>query len=190
MRVRFVVSLPYNMVMMRSSGKEFGEGDLRRVVEWSKMFEREWRKHERRVTDRISKYSGFDWETEDVVCFALEDFPVAGISLPLTIRMGDLQERIKTLTHELIHVNLPRNFKNLIRESEKPRTFNHIALYLIYNRIIAEIFPASEPYSEFELKGIYGEAIKKSVELEPLWRKSDKNIYDFMKLCLRRKLVP
>ena len=185
-----MVSLPYNMVMMGTSGKESGRKDLQKVIEWSKMFEKEWRKYEKRITDKISKYSGFEWKTEDVDCFVVENFPVAGISFPLTIRMGDLQKGIKTLTHELIHVNVPGKFENLVYESEKPRTFTHIALYLIYNRIITEIFPGDEPYSEFESKGIYGEAIKKSIELEPLWRKSNKNIYDFMKYCLKRKLVP
>ena len=177
------------MVMMGTSGMEFGRKDLQKVIEWSKIFEKEWKKYEKRITDKISKYSGFEWKTEDVVCFVVEDFPVAGISLPLTIRMGDLQERIKTLIHELIHVNVPRRFNNLAYESKKPRTFTHIALYLIYNRIITEIFPGGE-LSKFELKGIYGEAIKKSIELEPLWRKSNKNIYDFMKYCLKRKSVP
>jgi hypothetical protein len=190
MRVRFVVSLPYNMVMMGTSEKEFGRKDLQKVIEWSKIFEIEWRKHEKSITDKISKYSGFEWQNEDVVCFVVENFPIAGISLPLTIRMGEVQERIKTLTHELIHVNISRKFKNLIYESKKPRTFTHIALYLIYHRITSEIFPRDEPYSEFELKGIYREAIKKSIELEPLWRKSNRNMFDFMKYCLKRKLVP
>jgi hypothetical protein len=152
MKVRFEVSLPYNMVMLGTSGKEFGRKDLQKVTEWSEIFEKEWRKYEKRITDKIAKYSGFEWKTEDVVCFVVENFPLAGISLPLTIRMGDLQKRIKTLTHELIHVNIPRKFKNLVYESKKPRTFTHIALYLIYNRIITEIFPRDELYSKFELK--------------------------------------
>jgi hypothetical protein len=190
MKVKFAISLPYNMAMAAATGKKFDEKDLHKTREWLEKFEKEWRKYEGRITRKIVECSGFKWKRNYLTCFIVGNYPVAGISSPLTIRIGSIEMRVKTLIHELIHINIPRKFVNLTVKSDEPRIFTHIAVYLIYNRILKEFFPNSEKYAKQELKKeTYKKAIKKSIELETLWEKSNKNIYDFMKYCLDKKLV-
>ncbi|MFH0929364.1 MAG: hypothetical protein V1818_03340 [Candidatus Aenigmatarchaeota archaeon] len=192
MKVKFIVSLSYNMVLTGNVGKNYTEKDLQKVKKWSKKFETDWRKKEKKILNRIEKYNGFDWKLKEINCFIVEDLPkpAAGISSPLTVKMGDNNWRIKLLTHELIHYNTPIKFRYLINKSKNPKTFTHIPVYLVLNRIAEELFPKYKGYVKSELNNkLYKAAIDKSIELEPLWIKSKKNIYQFMKHCLEKGLV-
>jgi len=191
MKVKFVVSLPYNMAMTKSVGKEYNRKNLVRVIKWTNKFEKEWRKYEKKITTRIARYSGFKWKRNKVICFVVEKYPCTAISKPLTIRIyKNIKNRIRILTHELIHVNTPIKFGNLVAKSKRTRVFTHIAVYLILNKIMKEVFPKQRKYSKKELSNkIYRNAIEKSIELGPLWKRSGKNIYSFMKYCLEKGLV-
>lgn len=184
MKILFIVSLPYIKLFTEKDAVKNAK-DLRKKT---KFLSRKWRKFEKPILGKIEKYSGFRWKEKIQKVYILNEFPYSGISDPLTIRIDKKTRFVESMIHELIHMNFPEKFKFLSIKSKNPMTFTHIAVYLIYNRIMSELFPQKDPYSEIELNK-YRVEIQNAKELDQLWRNSKKNIYDFMKFCLKNKYV-
>jgi len=187
MKIDFVVSLPYNELMAKAFCKKNFKVNLTNIKEWTRGFEKEWRKHERKILNKIEEYSGIKWKEDKIKCYVVGNSPIS-ISSPLTIPIfKNKRVALKCLVHELIHVNIAGVNKPLLSpKSKEAQTFRHIGLYLIYNQIMKKFFPGEKIYLRSELENPrYKKAIEISKKLEPKWKKSNKNIYEFMKYYLK-----
>ena len=196
MKVKFFVSYPFNLVLGWFVNKKFDLNDYKKLEIRKKELEKEWKKIENHVFTKIEKYSKIKWKYKIYYCYLVRDgFRGASISDPLTVKIEkNVRDSIKSLIHELIHLNLYlKVFSDLKPKNYDSTIFYHIPVYLIYNRILKELFPRdrkiySLPIYKFKNKK-YLKAIKISKRLNLLWRKSNKNIRDFMKYCLDKGLI-
>ena len=196
MKVKFFVSYPFNLVLGWFVNKNFNLNDYEKLEVKGKELEKEWKKIEKRVFTKIEKYSKIKWKYKKFYCYLVRDgFRGMSIYDPLTIKVEkNVRDTIKSLIHELIHLNLyTKDFSKLKPKGYSPTIFYHIPLYLIYNRVLRELFPKdkkiySPPIYRFKDKE-YLKAIKISRQLDLLWRKSNKNIHAFMRYCLDKGLI-
>ena len=130
----------------------------KKIRNYIKKVEPEWRKVEKKVFSEISRLTGLKWNKKEVICYVIgygQPF-----SDPLTMKLFDNKnDFIDTLTHECIHQIQVQNMKvnkrwreyigkKYAKENRVAR--NHVFIHAIHEKVYLKIF--GEKRLKHELK--------------------------------------
>jgi len=193
MKVRFLVSFGYNWSLEHLKKKRYTLKRHFDYEDWSKKFEKYWRKYEGEILNTIKKKTKIKWKDKEVWCYLTPT--VLGYSHPLTVKISkNMSITMKILIHELIHINFGDYFykikKMMPKNVDKLNYMAHVPLYLVYMDVIKQISPKDKKmFLEHELeRQDYRKAVIKARKLYPEWKKWNKDILSFVKKCLEKEL--
>ena len=101
--LRFNYSWIYDKQIHWWKKSKYDEDSYKKVNNYIKRLEKEWKELDKKVFDVISKVSGLKWKNKNIECYVVSDL-VYPFSSPLTITIHtNISHQIEIIIHELIH---------------------------------------------------------------------------------------
>jgi hypothetical protein len=159
-RVEFVYSDTYDGVLFSLAGRKWNEKYMKSTARLIKLFEKNWRRIEKKVLSEMAMATGLRWREKKITCFIVN----CGIpfSYPLTMQLAmggrkmSNEQIIDILVHELIHILLFTNGVHKIGRlwsDFRDEPFNvkvHIYTYAVHEHLLLKFFGERRLKKEIE----------------------------------------